>query len=208
MASIQLSRYEAEEGDLPEVCMCCGEPATERKRRRFVSHPLWVYLLLPLGYLPYILVAAILTKHIRCYTLFCPRHKNHWLVRTLIVWGSFVLILALTLSGIALVSSLNGTVSQSTQSIFFGSLCIGSVVLVLCWFISIPLMQLTAIHPADATEHHLMLNRISPEFVEAVREYRENRKGREQPQEYGEHFRPGRSSPRREEGEDEFMERL
>src|SRR4051812_25286496 len=86
MASIRLSRYEAEEGDLPEVCMCCGAPATERKRRRFVSHPLWVYVLMPFGYLPYVIVAAVLTEHVRCYTLFCPRHKNHWRSRTLIFW--------------------------------------------------------------------------------------------------------------------------
>lgn len=180
MASIQLSRYEAEEGDLPDVCMCCGEPATERKRRRFVSHPLWVYLLLPLGYLPYVVVAAILTENIRCYTLFCPRHKNHWFVRNLIVWGAFAAILVLILGGVFLVGSLSGTVSRSTENILFGSLCVGSFVLMLCWFISIPLTQITAIHPADTTERHLTLKRVSPAFVEAVREYRRNWKEREQ----------------------------
>jgi hypothetical protein len=208
MASIQLSRREAEEGDLPDVCMCCGEPATERKRRRFVSHPLWVYLLLPMGYLPYVLVAAILTEHIRCYTLFCPRHKNHWSVRNLIVWGAFAAILALILGGLVLVSSLSGSVSQSTETLLFGSLCAGSFLLMLCWFISIPLSQVTAIHPADATERHLTLKRVSPEFVEAVREYRANRKERVQPQEYGEHFRPNRSARRSEEGDNEFVDRL
>ena len=42
MASIQLTRYEAEEDDLPDMCMRCGAAATVRKRRLFVSHPMWV----------------------------------------------------------------------------------------------------------------------------------------------------------------------
>lgn len=197
MASIQLSRHEAEEGDLPDVCMCCGAPATERKRRRFISHPLWVYLLLPLGYIPYAIVAAILTEHIRCYTLFCPRHKHHWLVRSLIVWGLLVAILALVITGFIIAGSLSGRVSSSTESLLFGSVCIGSIVLMLCWFISIPLMQSTAIHPADATERHLALKRISPAFVEAVREHRENRKSEVQQEDYRRKFQPRRSPPRR-----------
>ena len=108
MASIQLSRYEAEEGDLPDVCMCCGVPATERKRRRFISHPLWVYVLLPWGYILYAIVAAILTEHIRCYTLFCPRHKNYFLVRNLFIWGLLIVILVLLVGGFVLAGSLSG----------------------------------------------------------------------------------------------------
>jgi hypothetical protein len=207
MASIQLSRYEAEEGDLPDVCMYCGEPATERKRRRFISHPLWVYLLLPWGYVLYAIVAAILTEHIRCYTLFCPRHKNYWLVRNLYVWGSLVLILILLIGGFILAGSLSSQVSPSTQDILFGSCCIGSVVLLLGWLISIPISQVTAIHPANATEYHLTLKRVSPAFVEAVRLHRAEHKGEIQAEEYREHFRPRRSPPRRREGDDERIER-
>src|SRR5947209_19812623 len=121
MASIQLSRYEAEEGDLPEVCMSCGAPATERKRRRFISHPLWVYVLLPFGYLPYVVVAAVLTEHVRCYTLFCPRHKNHWRFRTLIIWGAFVALLAVIVGSVVLVGSLSEQLSRSTTDRLMGS---------------------------------------------------------------------------------------
>ena len=41
-------------------------------------------------------------------------------------------------------------------------------------------MQVTAIHPANVTERRLTLKRVSPAFAEAVQEYRENRKGKEQ----------------------------
>jgi hypothetical protein len=207
MASIQLNWYEADDGDLPDACMCCGEPATIRKRRRFVSHPAWVYLLLPMGLLPYVIAAAILTEHIRCYTLFCPRHKNYWLVRNLKVWGAFLVILPLIIGGFVLVGSLNGQFSQATQDILVGSMCIVTVLLLLGWLITIPISQEMAIHPANATDYHVTLKRVSPAFVEAVRQHRANRKSQAQAEDYRSHFRPRRSSSRGEGDDEEFMER-
>jgi hypothetical protein len=48
----------------------------------------------------------------------------------------------------------------------------------LSWIISIPIVQATAIHPSNVTERRLTLKGVSPEFVEAVREYRAKRKAR------------------------------
>ncbi|HZV06269.1 MAG TPA: hypothetical protein VE999_14415 [Gemmataceae bacterium] len=205
MASIELSRYEAEEGDLPDVCMCCGEEATERKRRRFISHPLWVFLLLP--FIPiYLIVSILLTEDIRCYTLFCPRHKNYFLVRSLFVWGSLVVVLALIVGGFVLAFLLSGQVDKSKESTLFGSLCIGTVVLFMGWLVSIPISQVTAIHPANATRSRLILKRVSPLFVEAVLQYRENHALEAQPADYQEHFRPRRSRQRYEDSDDERIE--
>lgn len=199
MASIQLSRYEAEEGDLPDVCMRCEAPATERKRLRFTSHPLWCYVLLPFGYIPYVIVAAILTERVRCHTFFCPRHKNYYRFRTLIVWGVLVVRLAFIFGGFVIAGSIADR-SGKTQDILFGSLCIVSPILLFCWLISIPIMQETSIHPADVTERRLTLKHVSPAFAEAVREYRENRKEEERPENSCE-FR-SRRLPRRYEYED------
>jgi hypothetical protein len=196
MASIQLSRYEAEEGDLPDVCMCCGAPATERKFFRFTSHPAWVYVLLPFGYIPYVIVAAVLTEKVRCCTLFCPRHRNHWRRRTLIIWGTFAAFLTLIAGSFVLVGSVSGQVNRATQDWLFGSLCIGSVVFALCWLISIPIVQATAIHPADVTELRLTLKGISPAFADAVDNHRANRKGLEPPEDDEREFRPRRARPR------------
>ncbi|HEY7330392.1 MAG TPA: hypothetical protein VH592_22320 [Gemmataceae bacterium] len=193
MPSIKLSRYEAEEGSLPDVCMCCGVEATERKRRRFVSHPLWVYVLMPFGYIPYVIVAAILTEHIRCYTLFCPRHKNYYRSRNLIVWGALVLVLFLIIGGLILAFSLSSHVSESTQELLAGSTCLGSVLLLLLWLISIPISQETAIHPTKATEHHVTLKCVCPAFAEAVQQYRADRKDQSQTDEVRQRSRPRRS---------------
>lgn len=172
MASIRLDRYEAEDGDLPDNCMCCGEPATERKRRRFTWHPFWVYLFLPLGYVPYVLIAVILTERVRCTTLFCDRHKNHWRWRTWVIWGSFLGILLLGAAGVGLASLLADQIDPKQHEYLFGPLCIAIPVLMLCWLISIPLLQLTEIHPSQVTRRSFVLNRVSPKFVEAVHEYR------------------------------------
>jgi hypothetical protein len=207
MASIQLSRYEAEEGDLPDVCMCCGAPATEWKRRRFISHPLWVYVLIPFGWVPYAIVAAILTEHIRCYTIFCPRHKNYFFVRNLFVWGSLVLVLVLIVGGFVLAFSLSGRGDKSSEGILFGSLCIGTLVLLFGWLASIPISQVTAIHPADPTEHKVTLKCASPAFVEAVRQHRKERKSQAQAEDYPDHFCSRRSRRHYEDSDDERIER-
>src|SRR6266851_803407 len=171
MASISLTLHEAEEGDLPNVCMRCEAPATVRKRYRFVSHPGWVYLLLPFGYLPYVIVAAIMTQRVRFYTQFCARHKNHWRIRAFIVWGAFLALVAILFGGFLLISWLERNKTTDYGS-FFGYFCIGWLVLIFCWMISIPIVQLTSIHPADVTERRLTLKRVSPAFVDAVRDYR------------------------------------
>ncbi len=184
IASINLSRYEAEEGDLPDVCMCCGAPAMERKRRCFSSYPLWVVLTLLWGFAmgevsgkSYRKVADKNTRYIRCYTLFCARHRNYFFVRSLIIWGALIVILLVLVGGFFLAIWLVGQDDTSSLDIVFGSFCIGSVVLLLGWLISIPISQAMAIHPTISREHQLILKRVSPAFLEAVHQYRANRKG-------------------------------
>src|SRR5437764_1390946 len=94
MARIELRLREADGGRLPMVCMVCGEPAVEEVRRRFAWHPGWVILLLPLGVLPYAVIAMALTKHVRADVPMCGRHRGYWTKRFLIFVGSFVALLA------------------------------------------------------------------------------------------------------------------
>lgn len=183
MASIQLTRYEAEQGDLPDVCMCCGAPATERKRRCFSSYPLWVVPMLLWVFVKgevsgksYGRVADKNTRYTLCYTLFCARHKNYWRSRNLFVWGSLIGILLFIFSFFIIGGLLSPRLSPSLENIVFGTFCIGSVVLLLAWLISIPISQAMAIHPTISREYQLILKRVSPAFVEAVHQYRANRR--------------------------------
>src|SRR5262249_10553465 len=151
--------------------------------RRFISHPLWVFFLLP--FIPiYLIVSILLTEDIRCYTLFCPRHKNYFLVRSLFVWGSLIVVLALSVGGFVLTFSLSQYVDKSKENTLGGSFCIGTVLLFVGWLISIPISQVTAIHPAKATRSRLTLKRVSPAFAEAVLQHRENSTLEAQPADY------------------------
>lgn len=176
MPSVRLSRYEAEEGDLPDVCMRCGAPAAVRKRYAFTWHPLWTYLLLPFGFLPYVVVAAVLTQRVRCYTLLCERHKWHWLVRTLVVWGGFALMLLLIVGGFALMMALGEGQTGGAKDRLFGLFCVGMVALILAWLISIPVTQVTAIHPTESTHRTVTLARVSPAFIDALLDHRDRRR--------------------------------
>jgi hypothetical protein len=194
MASIQLTREEAELGFLPDVCMRCGAPATVRKRRMFVSHPFWVYVLLPFGYLPYVIVAAILTQRARCYTHFCPKHKNHYRVRAAIVWGTLAALVVLLLGSFVLVVSPR-QMTGSALDVVMASLCLGCLPLMICWLILIPIIQATAIHTADVTDRRLTLKRVSPAFVEAMHDYRDRPRGEDAHQDSGRRAGPRRSEP-------------
>lgn len=223
MASIQLSRYEAEEGDLPDVCMCCGAPAGERKRLRFTSYPLWVIPRLMWDCFnanPLWLGFSLLwdwrsntkvvdrnTRYTRCYTLFCSRHKNYWLIRSLTIWIALAVILVLIAGGFFLSLLLTDLVDESSWGLIFGSYCIGTFVILFCWLISIPISQATAIHPANVKDNYLILKRVSPAFADAVRRYREERKLQSQLEDYQEHFQPRRSRPHCEEGDQDCIER-
>ncbi len=162
--------------------MCCGKHATQKKRLRFTSHPLWVYILLPMGWLPYAIVAALLTERVRCYTHFCDRHRRYWLRRTLISWACFAGLVVFSLGSLVLTVLLREHISEATQRLIAGWLCPVTIALGLLWLMSIPIMQVVGIHPADVTEDSLTLKGISQDFAEAVREYRRERRAEEEAQ--------------------------
>src|SRR6185295_14124373 len=48
MATIRLNRQAAHAGQLPRVCICCGEPAQQLVQHTFRFEPTWLILLLTL----------------------------------------------------------------------------------------------------------------------------------------------------------------
>jgi hypothetical protein len=71
MARVRLDRYEAEEGDLPPVCICCGARARDYVRRKFVYYP----VLLTTAVLIRMMVTRRMTTLLPC----CPAHAGGWL---------------------------------------------------------------------------------------------------------------------------------
>src|SRR4051812_1995715 len=103
MPEIRLHLQQAD-GKLPAVCMCCGQTATVTTTKKMQWCPPWVGVLILGGLLPYLIVAAIMTRRATLQAPMCEDHKKHWFTRNLVMWGSLLLFLALGLGAIILAS--------------------------------------------------------------------------------------------------------
>jgi hypothetical protein len=176
MARIKLERFEAEEGDLPDICMKCGARATTEKLKRFSWQPPWVYVLLLAGLLPFLIVALILTKRMRVPIPLCAEHRRHWTWRGWLVGGGFFAIFLLGLGTMILLSATdNGP--QRREDAVFGFVCFGFLGLALVWLIVAAIVQHTAIRPTQITDYDITLTNVAPGFVKALLE--EDREGAE-----------------------------
>lgn len=195
MPQIRLHVRQAD-GDLPSVCMCCGQPATVTKTKKMQWCPPWVGILILAGLLPYAIVAMILTKRARVQAPFCDDHKGHWLHRALLMWGSFFLFGFLGLGAIVAAASL----PQHLRENALGFTCLGGVVLLLIWLGIVIYAQNTGIRPKEITDNEILLDGVCLAFVDAVdesdREYEERRRERRRRRDDDEDELPRRRSSR------------
>lgn len=172
MASVRLAAYDGEVDDLPEVCMRCGAPSSLRKNKKFSWAPPWVGVLLLAGLIPYLIVASIVTKKCRVAVPLCEQHKNHWLMRQLLV---FLSLAALIVFGV-LASVLAGVLSEerhgSGENPLFLFVCVGWLGLMVGWIILAAIVQSTTIRPGEITETRIKLVSVSQEFADACEEER------------------------------------
>jgi hypothetical protein len=203
MADVRLRLGEAD-GRLPDVCMCCGEAASDTNRRNMTWTPPWVGILILAGWLPYIIVAAIMSKTATVHVPLCERHQSHWLNRNLIIWGSFVLFLLIGVAGFVVAASLPGRDGENV----FPFVCLGSVVFFVIWLVITVVCQSTAIRPKEITDEDITISGVCEEFIEAVDEARAERRARKRARrrEEDEEDDEPRSRRRRDE-EDEEEER-
>jgi hypothetical protein len=168
MASIRLADYEVEPGVLPQVCVCCGQQADGEARVKFSWHPPWVNILILAGLLPWAIVAAMLTKQMRASLPTCPRHRGHWFNRRLFVYGGLLGMLGLGVVCIAVLASQNGRAADD----LVGFLCGGSLLASLAWLLVALVYNATGVWPVEITDRDLVLKRVAPDFVDAVRDDR------------------------------------
>jgi hypothetical protein len=152
MASIRLDREEVRTEQLPGVCMRCGQPATVYKNKSFSWHPPWVLVLLLFGLLPWAIVALILTKRMTVSAPLCEKHRNHWLIRTLIIVGSLVLVIVGTAGALFAVTAINEQQGNGDGDLA-GTICLGGGVVFLVWLVAAVIVQSTAIRPSEITDY-------------------------------------------------------
>ena len=166
MADVRLESYDGDVLELPDVCLQCGAPATVHKRKKFSWFPPWVWILLFCGWLPFLIVALVLTKRRTIAAPLCEQHKNHWLWRQLLVLGSLFGVIAVgVVTGLAMSATENG--DNETLS---GLLCGGTVILLIVWVILAVVVQATSIRPKEITDRGIRLTGVAPAFVEAYEE--------------------------------------
>ena len=78
MAEVKLGRFEAEEGELPPLCLRCGAPAALFKAKRLSWQPTWTFLAFGLTVWPLLLVTMMIRKRMRALLPFCAKHKSYW----------------------------------------------------------------------------------------------------------------------------------
>jgi uncharacterized membrane protein YecN with MAPEG domain len=172
MASVWIERPCSEPEDLPDACVRCGEETTRRSRRTFTWVPAWTLLLMLLGLLPYYAVAAVLRKKCRVSVPICDRHKDHWLLRSIVALGSFVFFIPAGIGlMILLVTLTEGTGWEPLSLLGCGSGIFG-------WFAFIVLVNYAAIRAAGITDDAVKLTGVCPAFIDAYHEFHDQRKQR------------------------------
>ncbi|CAN5584808.1 hypothetical protein BH10PLA2_BH10PLA2_38410 [soil metagenome] len=168
MAVIRLGRAELERGRLPKVCMVCGDRASVRVKKTFAWYPVWAYLV------GGIILAFLFTKRMTINAPLCNAHRNHWLLRTLIIVLGFVA--AMVFSGIlifavAIKSAANGPGDTPVM------MAIGLAgALIVAWLVTTLVLQLTAIRATEITDKSMTLTNVSSSFISALRDFREERR--------------------------------
>ncbi len=166
MATITLTRREAERGDLPPVCALTGEPTGDVKERAFVWQPPWVYALIPLALLPCLIVSLIIRKTMTLRLPLVRRKHFHWGWRMMLAAVGIVASAGAFIVGGALVSDYErGTLG--------GWLMIGGLVGFVLSLVLLAVLAVTGIHPKRITDREIVLAGVHDNFVAAVEEDRE-----------------------------------
>jgi hypothetical protein len=172
MAQIQLDRDEVGREQLPPVCMRCGQPSAIYKGKNFSWYPPWVIVLIVVALLPGAIVAMILTKRMTVWAPLCAAHKNHWLLRILLILGTLALVAALIIGSLVAASTISEQGGRHGDDLV-GFVCVGGVILLVLWLIGLAVIQLTAIRPTEITDDTITLTGVSDAFVRAVEEDRD-----------------------------------
>jgi hypothetical protein len=190
MAEIRLGRAEVEKGRLPKVCMVCGSRASVKRKKSFSWYPSWA------GLVGGFILAMIMSKRMTINAPLCRQHRNHWLVRTLLISLGFVGVFVLT-GFLLFVAAVKSGANGGSDKPLLAVLAFGGILLV-AWLIMTIVLQHTAIRAKEITDNSMTLINVNKSFLSALKDLREER--REQKEEMA---RPARRRPRLDEEEDD-----
>ncbi len=171
MAIVRLTRQEASRGDLPEVCIVCGERADEFRSKTMYWHPPWVFLLILLFVWPFIIAALLTQQRMRVQLPFCSQHRGHWSVRAWTTCLTFagIFILGFVFFAVFIAAQERGRGRGNDAAM--GVVCMIWLVLLLGWIVLVAILSFTAVRPQEIKESAIILKGIHPHFIDALEEH-------------------------------------
>lgn len=156
MAEVRVGRQEAN-GGMPAACACCGKLSHHFEPRTLTTYPLWPLVLLPLGILPALIAALIVTRRAAAQIPLCPDHQNHWEKRVGLTGGSFMGV------GIAI-----AMLVLAAPNAVMPWAWAGSFVLLVGWLVFVAMLDRRAIRAQEISAYEIVLTNVAQAFVDAV----------------------------------------
>jgi hypothetical protein len=166
MARVWLDDRLCERGDLPDVCMQCGNHTTNRMRKTFHWTPPWVLVTILAGLPIYVILAIVLRKTVRAEVPLCDAHKRHWLYRTLVILLGLLAAIVLTIVIAVIVGNLPP--GNSVRDVLPFSIFLVWIV----WLVGAVVATRNAIRPLEIQDNRgIQLGGVCREFADAYREH-------------------------------------
>jgi hypothetical protein len=178
MAQVTLDWRELREDLFPQLCICCGAPASERIHRTFRWLPWWKpvvavplgVLLVPLGLIPLfgraiyrdLLTRLAKPQEMNMRVPVCEEHRNHWLRRAILNWAGLGVLLLALVAGLVWLRSLPAWYWMGLEAGLVG------------WVTACLLAHRTMTRVVKITGTSLVLTNVSPEFVDRLEEARKS----------------------------------
>jgi hypothetical protein len=168
MASMRLGRYEARQGDLPPVCIRCGIAARVYRKKVFVYYPWWIYLGIPLGFLPFFILAWYRGKPAQVRAPLCSLHRNLWRwQQPALISACSILVVGFGLIPLAMADQGHYEGAREGKIAVVAILAIiAGVGLYIGGTIA---LKYLGIHATEVSATSLTLTGVADEFVEALR---------------------------------------
>lgn len=158
MATVQMSRYAAEAGWVPPVCICCGASAQVQVRHTFYYQPTWLVLIYV--FLPRILKWYFSSKPAQVPVPLCAAHRRrlYWptYLGCLLVAGALVLVPAMVIS------------LYSEMPTLMNALAALMVIWVLGLWLAYILVAIATPRAQAYTASQITLTAVSPAYAQAV----------------------------------------
>ena len=161
MARITLSRDEYTSGELPPVCVVCGEYSERTQWHNFHTTPMaivlwgftapWACFIVPMVLTFLAMLASI---NVALSLPVCPDHCNHWRIRFYLTWA----IALSTWANLGLAMCFPG--HHVNVIGLYGSWILASIALFV--------LPRTEVHVSRIDEEALTLSGVHPDFVAAV----------------------------------------